>query len=125
MKGSVHKTIVFTALVSMVFYLSFSVVTPFIDCKDSCTCGCADTKTVNSSCCSSQNFVTVKKGCCDNDAHDTHLKSSTNSNLRNIQCDLRPSVFNGNIFTEISSVNIRNDLSSVNIVYYIFKPPIF
>jgi len=128
----IQKTILLFALTSMVFHVSNFVVTPIIDCKDSCTCGCAGMEieaaaeeTPAMSCCSVQAVVTITKGCCSKEgSHKSHFTSPKSGNLRNIQCDLRSSVFNDIILTEISGVDVNNHFSSVDIVYFIFKPPI-
>jgi len=129
----IFKTIAFSAFTSMIFHLSLFIINPVIDCKDICKCGCAETEIETaaaeiaySSCCSPQKVVKVTKGCCEKEkgAHENHITSSKNNNFRNIQCDLRSSVFNVNIFTEISGIASDKRLLPVEIVYFIFKPPI-
>ena len=127
----IHKAIILFALTSMVFHVSFFVVAPIIDCKDSCTCGCANAEKegaaaeiYSSSCCSPQKVVTVTKGCCSKEgSHETHFTSPKSNNLRNIQCDLKSYVFDSGVLTEISDVCVTDHFTSVDVVYFIFKPP--
>jgi len=130
-RSVIHKIIALSALTAMTLHLSFLVISPINDCKDNCTCSCAavETEAVSvsySDCCSSQKAVTVVKGCCknDKDSHETHFTSSKNQNLRNIAYDLRTSVFNNSILKKLSGVNQEERFSPVDIVYFIFKPPI-
>ncbi|MCL2210548.1 MAG: hypothetical protein FWB95_01350 [Treponema sp.] len=131
-RSIIYKVVTLSALVSMMFHVSFYVVAPIIDCKDSCTCGCANAEMeaaaaeMNlSSCCSSQIAVTVTKGCCSKEgSHESHFTSPKSGNFRNIQGDLRSSVFNNIVLSEISGIDSKNCFSPVDIVYFIFKPPI-
>jgi len=127
----IHKAIALSALTAMAFQLSFLVIFQTNDCKNNCSCTCAaeeaEAASVSySDCCSSQKVIKTKKGCCDKDtgSHETHLTSSKEKNLRNLTCDLRTSVFKNNILEKLSGIIHEEHSSPVDIVYFIFKPPI-
>ena len=121
-----QKNIMLCAFAAMVLNLSLSGIISFSDCLDDCMCCCKDEQTVevvNTDCCSSK-AVVVSNDCCKTDhSHEAHF-SASKYNLRGVIGDLREYVFYNNILAGISGVGNTERKSPVDIVYFIFKPPI-
>jgi len=122
-----HKTVILSALAAMMFHLSLSFIFYTSDCMNNCTC-CREKEknahVINSDCCNQQT-VKVSNSCCYNEhSHITQLILIKYQDYRNIMCDLRAYIFNNHILIKISGVDYEEQLFPVDIVYFIFKPPI-
>jgi len=129
----IQKTAALSALAAITLQLTFFIITPVIDCKDSCFCSCSNAEAEEiaySDCCSSlaagAKTAAIKSGCCDNDkdAHKTHYTSAKNHYAGNIIYYAQTYVLNNNLLDEFSRFYNKEILSAVYIVYFIFKPPI-
>ncbi|MCL2186508.1 MAG: hypothetical protein FWB86_11780 [Treponema sp.] len=127
-RSAIYYIIGFPALIAMMFQLSSFAVIPAIECRDDCTCLCnigePEETDYSSNCCASQ-IVKVSNKCCNNEqSHDAHFTLSGYKGWRNIPCDLRTHIFNSRIFLELCGIVCEEQYVPVEIVYYIFKPPI-
>ena len=121
-----QKSIILSALAAVILNLSASGAVSFSDCLDNCMCCCKGGHTaevIYTECCSSK-AVVISNSCCQTEhSHEAHL-SVFKYNFRSVICDLNEFAFNKHILAEISGVNCADQKSPVDIVYFIFKPPI-
>ena len=124
--GIIRKYIMLCAFAAIILNLSLSGIISFSDCLDNCMCCCKDEQTfeiVYTDCCSSK-VVIVSKDCCQKEhSHEAHLTASK-YNFRGVISDLREFAFNRHILAEISGIGFADKKTPVDIVYFIFKPPI-
>jgi hypothetical protein len=124
------KTIVTSAFLAVVFYLSFTVMFNTDVCKeDKCTCCCAteETKETSSmSLCCTQLISPAILSCCYSGrsfSDDVYHSLFGNDSYRRLLCDLRTNIFNSHTLTKLSSIICEEQITPVEIVYYIFRPP--
>ena len=125
---TIYKTFASLAFIAMILQLSIPFLFSKTDCLDTCQCCCESTEVKEvvtaKDCCSAQ-VIVVKEDCCGKEhLHETHFLLSKSHNFQNILCDLRSSVFNKHILNELSGIANDKRYLPVEIVYYIFKPPI-